>query len=109
MPAREIEDHVRIELHPDTHLLLGYFDPFVCEEYVLKIMVMLRTPSIPGSGYRQAMASDFGVNPLVNSQSHHYVVDLATQHPLIASDRMEYLLRSHLKSAFERTCVSVCS
>ena len=55
------------------------------------------------------MSNDFGSNPLINQQSHHYVVDLALQHPLIASDRMEYLLRSHLKSAFDRTCIYVRS
>ena len=55
------------------------------------------------------MYNDFGSNPLVNRQSHHYVADLADQHPLIANARMEHLLRSHLKGAFERTCVSVRS
>ena len=42
--GREVEDHARIELHPDTHILLGYFDPFFCEGYVRKILVMPKTP-----------------------------------------------------------------
>ena len=99
MQGLEVEDHVRIELHPDTHILLGYFDPVFCG------LSMLKTPNVPGNGYRLAMYNDSGTNPLVNPQSRNYVVDLVLQHPLMAGERMDRLLRSHLKSAYDRTCV----
>ena len=37
------------------------------------------------------------------------MVDLVLQHPLMAGERMDHLLRSHLKSAYDRTCVSARS
>ena len=50
VPGREIEDHVRVELHPDTHILRGYFEPLFCEEYAHRVMAMLKTPLVPGMG-----------------------------------------------------------
>ena len=50
VPGRMIEDHIRVGLHPDTHILLGYFEPVFCEEYAHRVLAMLKTP--PRSGKR---------------------------------------------------------
>ena len=95
--SREVEDHVRVDLHPDTHIMLGYFDPSFCEAYIKKIQVMLKAPNVPGNGYRLAAFNDFGSNPLVNPRSHSYVLDLVWRHPLVPCSRMEHSLRLLLK------------
>ena len=67
---------------------------------------MLKSPDVPRQGYRLAMHSRFRANPLIDPLSHHYVVKLVLHHPLMATDRMECLLRSHLLRAYEQARVA---
>jgi hypothetical protein len=98
----ELDDSLLIELHPDTHITLGYFTPEFCGQYAETVLAMLQASDAPREGYRLAMHSNFRVNPLANPQSYRYVVYLPLLHPLMATERLTHLLRPRLLEAFKQ-------
>ena len=44
VPNMDIEDHIRVEMQPDTFVVLGYFDHMFGELYAQQIKVMLQAP-----------------------------------------------------------------
>ena len=102
----EIEDHARIELHPETHITWGYFDLLFSGHYAQMVLTMLETLDAPKEGYWLAMCNNLRVNPLVNPKSYHYVVDLVLLRPLMASGRVIHLLRPRPQESFEQARVA---
>ena len=43
----QIEDRVRVELRPDTHITLGYFDPQFVGHYAQMVLAMLEGGEAP--------------------------------------------------------------
>jgi len=101
----ELEDHVRIELPANSHITLGYFDEGFRDLYAQFVLAMLRGTDVPEEGFRLALRNNFRVNPLVNPQSHQYVIDLVHAHPLMPTGRLVNTLRARLQNAFMQALV----
>ena len=102
VPSIEVEDHARVEFHPDTRLVLGYFNTFFGGLYAQNVWARLKAPKIPKQGFQLATQTPFKVNPWMDPFVHRYEAKLVQHQLLMDRDRMGYSLWSHHFQAYDQ-------